>query len=257
MDAEKQLPQERNGRLYVPGLKEPLHRDPVRHITASVDSLKVERLFQTDEGKTIPRMFVRGTATLKNCTIGLAGEKETFRELRFVCHPCPPDSPEHEWNVIFGFSKADWEIGNDDEWWIECWISTPVLDEFVATHKAGNANSISFACRSDMWADRHVDFAPVSSKIPWKVREDKYGNGVANGKIDSFSWEIVPKADKQDPKLKPEDTEAYKMGQRFADDLFAELQPTKPEPVRKQGPKWWWWALGLGAVFVWWLPKNI
>jgi hypothetical protein len=60
-----------------------------------------------------------------------------------------------------------------------------------------------------MWADHHVEFAPVSSTIPWKIPKEKYGHGRGRGKIDSFNWEIVPKepkAEKADP---------YKLGQQF------------------------------------------
>jgi hypothetical protein len=109
----------RDGRLHVPGLKGPLVRDPIRHIYANVYDLRVERRFAMHEGRTLPRMLVRGRAVLENCTIGVAGEQETNRELKSNCKPCPPDSPHHEWNVIFGFAEADWEFGSEDEWWVE------------------------------------------------------------------------------------------------------------------------------------------
>jgi hypothetical protein len=256
MDERNPFPEKRDGRLFVPGLKEPLDRDRIRHIRANVTDLKVQRYFENVDGKTNPRFFALGLATLENCTIGIAGEKEVFRQLRMSCKPVHPDSPQYEWRVIVGFSEADWEIGNEDKWWMECWIPTPVFDEFTETYKAGNANTISLACTTDLWADSFVRHAPVSATIAWKIPVEKYGHGKGAGTIDAFSWELVPKS--KEP-VRKEDTQVYKAGQRFAEGLFDDARSTPvPAPPMTAAKKvhWGWWVLGAITVGLFLLFKN-
>lgn len=251
MAEEKELPVEKDDRLYVPGLAEPLERDGIRHIHIEASDLRVKRSFSTIDGKTFDRMFVVGKAWLENCTIGIAGEEEKSRELSFHCKPCDPDEPDGEWLIQFGHVEGSWEIGTEDEWFVECYIPRPIFGEFANTHRAGNADGIRVSCTSNMWADSWVRYAPIVDKIDWKIPAAKYGSGLGVGRIDNFHWEILPKK-----VTRKEDHPAYQMGRAFANDTIqTALAETKTPPTEKPISKWWWFAGGI-ALVVWWLGKS-
>jgi hypothetical protein len=218
----------------------------IRSLEISVSELKVIRGFQAYEGKTTPGIHVRGKAWLENCNIGLAVEKEMTRACSFVAGPVHPDDAQHEWNVSFGFIEADWEIGNEDDWFIQGYIPEAVFDEFVTAFKAGEANALTLRCRANLWAESWVRYAPISEHIAWKLSQDNYGAGMAQGKIESFSWEVQSKRPKR------EETEAFKAGQGLADETVRtalEDVPT-PQPTPPQRSKWGWWVVAAAAVIL-------
>lgn len=253
---EHVVTEEREGQLYVPGLDKPLIRVDYRSIYFDVSDLKLTRDFTTYSGKTSPRLFVRGKATLENCTIGLATSKDVTRNCSFVAEGIHPDEAKHEWRVSFGFLEADWEIGSEDDWFIQGYIPEAVFDEFVAAYKAGEAHGLKLRCKANLWAEPWMQYAPISEDTNWKLGVGKYGADLADGQIESFSWEVEPK--KRPAKVKPEDTEAYKMGQRFADDMFEDIEREPPAPnlAPKQGIRWWWWVLIFAVLSLWWLFRN-
>jgi len=249
MDAEQELPYEKDNQLFVPGLKEPLERDGIRSIYIEVSGLNVTRAFENNEGKTSPRTYARGECYLENCSIGIAGDKEKTRSLSFFCHSCSPNEPDYEWNIRFGFISADWEIGTDDEWYVECQIPEAVFDEMVKAYKEGSANGLKIRCKSDMWADSFVRWAPIADKIDWKIPREKYGTASGQGKIESFSWEIVSKRPKeQEP--------AYKAGQALADEIFDNAGGPPPVPVQKPRSYTWLWVTGAVVLVFWFLAKS-
>lgn len=84
-----------------------------------------------------------------------------------------------------------------------------------------------------------------------------YSPEPAKGKVTQFSWELVPKLEKKmPPPLRPENADAYKMGQAYADDTIrvamAESVKKKP-PVTASRAKWGYLAAIAAVILVIWI----
>ena len=254
--------EEREGYLYIPGQERPLTRDCMSSIAIFVSELKVIRGFANEKEKTTLSIQVGGKAYLENCTLGIAGLKEKTRECSFTAAAVYPNQKEHQWRIEFGFVEDDWELGFDDDWYIQGYIPEIALDEFITAFEAGKADGIHIRCTSDLWADPwarlapNFGHAPIYREIDWKLSQGRYGAGLGQGTILEFTWEVTPKRRPAPIKPTPEDTEAFEADQRFENDMFAELgPPAAPVPAAEKS-NWGWWVVGGLAVLGYLVLRN-
>jgi hypothetical protein len=254
--------EERGGHLYIPGQERPLTRDHISSIAISVSELRVTRGFANKDGKTTPSIRVGGKAYLENCTLSIAGLKEKTRDCSFTAAAVYPDQKEHQWRIEFGFVEEDWELGFDDDWYVQGYIPEIALYELITAFEAGEADGIYICCTSDLWADpltRHApNFgdAPIYRDIDWKLSRGKYGAGPGQGTIRQFTWEVTPKRRPASIKLKPDDTEAFEADQRLANDICAEHDPQAAPAPAMEKSNWGWWVAGGLAVLGYLVLRN-
>jgi hypothetical protein len=77
---------------------------------------------------------------------------------------------------------------------------------------------------------------------------------MAEGVIEAFSWEVIPK---NQPPSKKEEAPAFKAWRKFAEDLFNSLPDTPPAAAAPhQKSRWAWWVAGGIVVLGYLLFKN-
>jgi hypothetical protein len=115
-----------------------------------------------EEGKAPPLMTgVRGTVALKDWSISVVGDpKSKVQRLTISLDagdwkPPPPEPSEHDLSMtsnelggaMLGFNRADWEIGNDDEWWISCYLPEAFIDALVADIRNSQMDSMKLCLK--------------------------------------------------------------------------------------------------------------
>jgi hypothetical protein len=111
MDDPEPLSVEREGRLYVRGLREPLEAGGWRYIDFEIVGLRLYRTFS----RSGQSHRFSGKVLLSRDTIGIAGQEQRTKELLFSCHSSPNLNQELEWTITFGFTPAldDYPLSHD------------------------------------------------------------------------------------------------------------------------------------------------
>jgi hypothetical protein len=120
-----------------------------------------------------------------------------------------------------GFSKADWEIGTKNEWWMECRVPRSTYDEIVKDLLGGRAEQLTCAITlAPPFTDQY--HAPPSVSVTLGLlKERKYDSGTARGWLDSVGWSIYQS---------PEAPSHNRAADTFdSDDLEVNSRPTNEE----------------------------
>jgi len=158
-----------------------------------------------------------------------------------------------EWTVMIGFNPGDREIGTTNDWWMECYAPREAFDKLLADFLDGKVNTISLGCKTDAWVTSADWYANVGDWVTWYLEPKEYSPEPARGKINQFSWELVPKIEKKMmPPLAPEDTDAYKMGQAYADETIrvAMAEASEKKPPAATGRAKWGYLIAVAVVIV-------
>ncbi len=80
--------------------------------------------------------------------------------------------------VVLGFTKADWEIGNSDQWWIELYVPKETFAALGRSIRSGYLESLSIGLgfAEQIYTDDWL--APPSVGISWFLRPDKRNGDV-------------------------------------------------------------------------------
>lgn len=79
--------------------------------------------------------------------------------------------------VTVGFSRRDWEIGNDDCWFIECYVSPQILDAIVSAVSTGTLRRLNLGLTLErIYSDNN--WAPPSARTNWFLRPSRSGNSL-------------------------------------------------------------------------------
>lgn len=173
---------------------------------------------------------VRGTAALEDRSISVVGDPTSkVRKLTISFdagdwRPRPVEPKEGDFpsfhselgGAMLGFNRADWEIGNDDDWWISCYLPKPFIDALVADIRSGQLTGVklSLALRS-LYTSSH-SWEPVSSRGDLFIRPDRRDNSLAipdmaQGHVRAVHFTSAPR-DLRKPEpvepLEPEDEDA-------------------------------------------------
>ncbi len=77
--------------------------------------------------------------------------------------------------VTVGFSRRDWEIGNDDCWFIECYVAPQTLDAIISAVSTGTLRRLTLGLTLEgIYTDD--DWAPPSVGANWFLRPSRSGN---------------------------------------------------------------------------------
>jgi hypothetical protein len=206
---------------------------PCRNIWLEVQTLEILTvLSDSEEDGKEPNLVtrVRGTAVLEDRSISVAGDpKSKVRKLTISFEigewrlkaeePKEDEFPSpsaHLGGAMLGFNRADWEIGNDDDWWISCYLPKTFIDALVFDIRRGQLDSmrLRLALRS-LYTTEH-SWAPVSSRGDLFIRPDRRDNSLAipdmaQGYVDAIHFSSAPR-DLRKPEpvepLDPEDEDA-------------------------------------------------
>jgi hypothetical protein len=168
---------------------------PCRSIWLEVETLEVLTfLGEPKDGAEPPLVTkVRGTATLEDRSISVIGDtKSRVRRLTISLDACDwkpkPEEPKagefpslHSalGGAELGFNRGDWEIGNNDEWWICCYLPKAFIDALVTDIRREQIGGmkLSLALRG-LYTTEH-SWAPVSSRGDLFIRPDRRDNSLA------------------------------------------------------------------------------
>ncbi|TAM00334.1 MAG: hypothetical protein EPN70_22495 [Paraburkholderia sp.] len=200
------------------GKERTYYRDPIRTMHLTVTDLKVtksfvwSRTYEPDDDASGPPALspvVSGTAALDGFrTISVIGEPDN-RSSSFsigFARRNPGKSAEHEnpspaigegplsASVWIGFLRANWEIGIEDSWFVDCKLTPETLTELVSEVMQGRVKSLRVGLQlRNIYTDD--DYAPPSVSANWFLRPDKNDNTtafpqVATGQVTSFVMEL-------------------------------------------------------------------
>lgn len=192
------------------GKQEKYYRNPIRTLSLDVFELQVCRSATVYHmGGEIgplptPTHQLRGQASLGRSKIAIIGQPNTAAKVLPISFSVLSDAqrlntaenaekykrPLRYTGVTIGFIESDWEIGNGDDWFVECYVSAEVFAEMesaVSTHtlkKAEIGLQLNDVYTDDNWA-------PPSVAADWFLRPNlenpKYGPDMARGDITSFN----------------------------------------------------------------------
>jgi hypothetical protein len=168
---------------------------PCRSIWLEVQTLEVLTVVGDPKDGAEPPLVtrVRGTAALEDRSISVVGDPTSkVRQLSISFEagdwkPRAEEPNEGEFatfsselgGAMLGFNRADWEIGNDDDWWISCFLPKPFVDALVADIRNGQLDcmKLGLALRG-LYTSEH-SLAPVSSRGDLFIRPDRKDNSLA------------------------------------------------------------------------------
>jgi hypothetical protein len=202
---------------------------PCRNIWLEVQTLEILTVLgdPKEEGKEPPLVTrVRGTAALEDRSISVVGDpKSKVRKLTISFEagewrPKPEEPKEgdfpslssHLGGAMLGFNRADWEIGNDDDWWISCYLPKTFIDALVLDVRSSQLDAMRLRLQLRSLYTTEHSWVPVSSRGDLFIRPDRSDNSLAipdmaQGYVDSVHFSSVPrdlrKPDPMDP-IEPE-----------------------------------------------------
>lgn len=87
------------------------------------------------------------------------------------------ESGEPQFMTSVGFTRRDWEIGNDDVWFIEAGVSKRTLDDIVSALSSGKLQGMSVGLSvANIYTDN--SWAPPSMAADWFLRPSRSDNSI-------------------------------------------------------------------------------
>jgi hypothetical protein len=201
--SEEKLPraQVRDGKLYIEGEKEPYVQGAIRHLRLTIRKLRYHRIFEVDDdGKVRQGGWLRGTAIIEGDALTVAGSGlPKVREIPFSLREALEPETKYHWQMSIGFLPHDWEIGNDDEYYCECYAPESMFTELVKAYLIGKAEQLKVLAHTKLWV-RQVDWhKPVGIGVTWYLvpstdRQSDMPDHV-RGNITQLSWSDGPIAE--------------------------------------------------------------
>jgi hypothetical protein len=177
---------------------------PIRTFYVSVTDLRVLEDLSTVNNHNLDfRVVLRGQCYLDDRGIGIIGSNGIERKFSIVIKGSDEDTQKRDevehskkHNIFdplpktrsyVGFSKADWEIGNKDDWYVEVFIPHQAINKLVEHVRAGRLNVLSVGLDlEDAYTDSY--HAPPSVPVAWYLKPDKYGSPSTHGQVRTLSF---------------------------------------------------------------------
>jgi|SRR5690554_929877 len=80
--------------------------------------------------------------------------------------------------AVLGFSRADWEIQSDDQWWLECRLHTTALQPLIDAISAGTLTQASLSVRLNNLYTDESPYVPFLREAHLFLRPDKRDNTI-------------------------------------------------------------------------------
>jgi len=256
---EKKLPRAKvreDGKLEVEGDKYPLIQGMIRSLVIEVRDVTYHRYYEVYDGKTTAGGRVSGTAHIQKGdaldVAGMQGVKTT--QIPFSVRAT--DSAQHQWTCSIGFLPYDWEVGHQDEFYIECYVPTDTFGDLESAYVAGRVTTLSMFLDTNLWIHDFDEHTPPSGDVTWflvpEVQRQSDMPRHESGRIKTFGWQEVPALRSKPPKpagTPPEETSAYKAGQEFARDTIRTGMDDGPPTVTAK-PKRSWGTIAMWAAVI-------
>jgi len=152
---------------------------------------------------------IRGTASMEKGSFSIIGEPANrSKKLALLIGAVNPVEPQRNGITGWvGFNRRDWEIGNDDEWWVQCDLPIDAFESLLLAISDGSASKLSIGI---LLKNGFTDFAyaPPSEGTNWFLVPDDDNSidnpRVALGEVSSFHLECSSVALNQE-KIIPEE----------------------------------------------------
>ena len=209
-----------------------------------------------------------GTARLDKDRLSVAGFKAAegadkddrapqTKEIPFYINPVNKEKNSKgdfkDWVCSIGFMEADWEIGNDDSWYLSVLVPVEAYNELNALFEAGKLGSISMGLKTDLLVESFDDHAPPSVGVTWYLKPGKYGYDPAHGKMTHLRWQTTEtKFSEPSPEFKDE-LEATPEGKDEPTLSKGAASPFEREAIviyRKIAKNLVWLAWGVVGIFL-------
>ena len=176
------------------GKEKTYYLNPIRTMRLIVEELQVNcgassLTFGMPERLPPPQFSIRGQAWLEGGKISVIGEPSNqSRTFSIAFKPydeaAAADMASDEERlerrpdlVTLGFVRRDWEIGNDDEWFTECYVSPRMIDAIVSAVSAGTLKQMNLNLRMEkIYSDNN--WAPPSAGADWFLRPSRPDNSL-------------------------------------------------------------------------------
>jgi hypothetical protein len=129
---------------------------------------------------------VRGIARLEDRSISVIGDPDSKTRtltISFEAGEWRPKEDEEAKEVpsfasalggaMLGFNRATWEIGNDSEWWMSCYVPKAFLDALVAEVRRGQLASMRVGMALRGLYTTENTYAPISIRGDLFIRPNK------------------------------------------------------------------------------------
>ncbi|WP_172222918.1 hypothetical protein [Caenimonas soli] len=208
---------------------------PGRQIWLDLQDLQVWqhlRQHQKESEEGVPNLVtqVRGEARLEDYDLSIIGElTNKTRSVRVAIEvgdvsPALKEVDSVLGGLLFnkpmgvaqlGFSRADWEIGNSDEWWLSCYVTEATLRALSDAVATGALQSLKLGLRlKDLYTTEHP-MAPISGKANLFLRPNRSDNTIecpecATGYIMHLSMSLA-RVDMRPTEVKEDDEDQEHM----------------------------------------------
>ena len=171
------------------GKEETYYLNPIRTMRLIAEELQVccgtsSLTFGMPERLPPPLFSVHGEAWLEGGYISVIGESSNKSRVFRIAFKAfdETDVAQREVKagkfpnlVTVGFSRRDWEIGNDDCWFIECYVSPQILGAIVSAVSAGTLTRLNLGLTLEgIYSDDN--WAPPSAGANWFLRPSRSDN---------------------------------------------------------------------------------
>jgi hypothetical protein len=185
-----------NSQITVTGTADRYIHGLIRTIYGTIDSLTFTTRYATidlkDSGPMKTSLNFKGIARFENDRFSIIGNKEFATSIIQISFS--PTQVESElWTAGLGFIESDWEIGNDNEWFLACYISNECFNDILHAYKNNFFDRMTFSIRGSFWAHEHEQHKPPSGNVCWYLVPDKYGCPIEKTVIRSIDWSYLPR----------------------------------------------------------------
>jgi phosphate:Na+ symporter len=173
------------------GKPDTYYLNPIRTMRLTAQELKVSfgassLTFGVPERLPAPRFSVHGTAWLEGGYISVIGEpynRSRVLNISFAAYSeADVQAREEEGGkfpklVTVWFSRRDWEIGNQDSWAIECYVSPQLSDAMASGVSSGTVRRLNIGLTLEgIYSDDN--WAPPSVGTNWFLRPSRTDNTI-------------------------------------------------------------------------------
>lgn len=173
------------------GNEKTYYANPIRTMRLRAEELQVScgawaSGFSIVERLPTPQTYVSGTAHLESGSISVIGEPTNVaHKLRVSFRVYDPaefdkyfkETGKHMYSSSVGFVRRDWEIGNNDCWFIEIRVTKPTMDTIVSALASGTMQEMTLGLTLvNVYSDDN--WAPSSDGSRWFLRPSQPDNNI-------------------------------------------------------------------------------
>lgn len=192
-DVKVDVVSEDGGKLVVRtnGEEKTYYANPIRTMRLRAEELQVfcgSRSYGLSIAERLPtpEVYAVGKAHLDSGAISVIGEplniSRSFR-LNFRAYDLATleqqfkETGKHVYSATVGFVRRDWEIGNEDSWFIEVGVSKQTMDTLVSALSTGAMRELTLGLNLvGIYSDDN--WAPPSARSNWFLRPSQPDNTV-------------------------------------------------------------------------------